>query len=242
MQDGGGGTSELKQCNVLDSGIGYSQPLESYYAEDRSPSSKSSLDHDPTNQNVTRRIGGTKILLPLASHISAQPATGYVDNTMNCRLGRVGKLYGTHVCHTDGTITIFDPSKDKTPTRIYDDIPENRQLQRVGKPVTTPFPCSFYVDNAMNRRLGRVGQRYSRSGLHVLFYSDDPSKEGEKVEKKDLPRAKLDSSAPSDVDFAKNLTSHAIIHIDQAEEYAAAPPADNKIHLQVVPSVSPHKL
>lgn len=115
----------------------------------------------------------------------------------NRRLGRVGKPLGTHVAHVDGTITIYDPSKDKIPLRIYADNPDNWKLGRVpGEAVTTPFPCRFYVDNPSNRRLGRAGEPYV--GLDAVYHRlqtvrDYGAKEGPQPEtsKEELhPRAK----------------------------------------------------
>ena len=110
----------------------------------------------------------------------------YVDNAYNRRLGRVGKPLGTHVVHSNGDVTRTDvrsiPTEPvcapvcairgqvaravaspaaRTPVqRCYVDNAYNRKLGRVGKPLETQ--CSprerTYVDNAYNRRLGRVGK------------------------------------------------------------------------------------
>ena len=115
----------------------------------------------------------------------------YVDNAKNRSLGRVGKPLGSHVEHSDGSVTVsggagysaWDSlSSYSSSQRSYVDNAKNRSLGRVGKPVgshvlhrdgsvsVSSDTCAsssreFYVDNTKNRDLGRVGKPV---GSHVL--------------------------------------------------------------------------
>lgn len=50
----------------------------------------------------------------------------YVDNLMNKKLGRVGKLRGTHVYHKDGTVTIISSPDKKSNDRTKSDLLSKR--------------------------------------------------------------------------------------------------------------------
>ena len=107
-------------------------------------------------------------------------AKRYVDNAQNRRLGRVGKLHGTHVLHQDGSVSLNTTHIPAEPTRTYVDNGQNSGFGRMGQPIggthvlhqdrsvflnTPAQPTRTYVDNAQNRGLGRVGQPI---GTHVL--------------------------------------------------------------------------
>lgn len=76
----------------------------------------------------------------------------YVDNAMNRALGRVGKPYGSHVLHSDGSVTI-DFCNYK---------PGTAPVQCDANKASLGYVSGYYVDNS---RLGRVGQPY---GTHLL--------------------------------------------------------------------------
>ena len=106
----------------------------------------------------------------------------YVDNAYNQELGRVGKPVGTHVVHKDGSISI---SRDTTSPARRNDTDDRTvyvsgytrsngtyvagytrsqpSASSTSKPTSGSQRC--YVDNAYNRKLGRVGKPI---GTHVV--------------------------------------------------------------------------
>ena len=122
-----------------------------------------------------------------SSHTRAAVSSGsqrcYVDNAYNRKLGRVGKPLGTHIVHSNGQVTRTDdiptvqvcavqgrqvahatvasPAARAPVQRCYVDNAYNRRMGRVGKPLETQRSPRerTYVDNAHNRHLGRVGKR-----------------------------------------------------------------------------------
>ena len=123
----------------------------------------------------------------VAGYMRSQPGASsnsssqrcYVDNAYNRDLGRVGKPVGTHVVHKDGSIDI---SRDIIPVRPTVSFADTRSDYRTvhvsgytrsngthvagytrSQPSTSSQRC--YVDNAYNRRLGRVGKPV---GTHVV--------------------------------------------------------------------------
>lgn len=118
---------------------------------------------------ISRRLH-TSTMTSTASKSHA-PGT-YVDNPLNRWLGRVGKPYGSHVLHNDGSVTVLstgDPRGNKNPTAapqtgttVHVDLrpaPTGSYVPYKNETVTS---CATYVDNPMNRALGRV------VGSHVL--------------------------------------------------------------------------
>ena len=81
----------------------------------------------------------------------------YVDNPSNRRLGRVGKKYGTHVQHRDGSVTILSESAASPASS------SGYGVSASSSTATSP-PRKVYVDNASNQKLGRVGKE---TGTHV---------------------------------------------------------------------------
>ncbi|XP_052765922.1 uncharacterized protein LOC128207180 [Mya arenaria] len=78
----------------------------------------------------------------------------YVDNYMNRKLGRAGKIVGTAVYHKDtGEIT----------KEYYVDNPQNRKLGRVGKPRGS-LPVSRKYDNSTGMHQGREQQLNGEEG------------------------------------------------------------------------------
>ena len=75
----------------------------------------------------------------------------YVDNAFNRSVGRVGKPLGTHVIHSGQSA-----SASRVTTSSYDDSPPSE---------CQPSVQRCYVDNAYNRKLGRVGKPL---GTHVI--------------------------------------------------------------------------
>lgn len=95
---------------------------------------------------------------------SSQPLT-YVDNSQNRRLGRVGMAVGTAV-HSSKSFSNAETMGSTTSNSFTDSSFGEFGMQRKSSSVlspgvknktTTPSPQRVYVDNSVNRRLGRVG-------------------------------------------------------------------------------------
>ena len=77
----------------------------------------------------------------------------YVDNSLNRELGRVGKPHGSHVQHSDGSVTITPASSSSASAS-----------STTSSIDTSSVSQKTYVDNSLNRQLGRVGKPH---GSHV---------------------------------------------------------------------------
>ena len=123
-------------------------------------------------------VAGYMRSLPGASSSSSSQRC-YVDNAYNRDLGRVGKPVGTHVVHKDGSIDISRDISPAIPSMSFEGTRSDDRTVYVSgytrsngthvagytrsRPSTSSQRC--YVDNAYNRRLGRVGKPV---GTHVV--------------------------------------------------------------------------
>lgn len=123
----------------------------------------------------------TVIVSSLGDTVTTSSPKLYADNSMNRSLGRVGKPIGSHVIHKDGTTSISSCERDES--LGSKDFYVDRKLGRVGKVkgsqvlhkdrTVTSFDSvgslasrgssRSFVDNAYNRKLGRVGQPLTHS-------------------------------------------------------------------------------
>lgn len=106
---------------------------------------------------LNRKLG--RVGKPLGSHVvhnSSQSKT-YADNPANRKLGRAGEPKGSHVVHKDGSVTVL-PTASHMPPGFTAGIPTGSHMPHNDETTT-------YVDNPLNRRLGRVGKPI---GSHVL--------------------------------------------------------------------------
>jgi predicted Ser/Thr protein kinase len=116
----------------------------------------------PVGSHVMHRDGSATISCDGSSRSSSSlTQKSYVDNSLNRSLGRVGKPVGSHVMHKDGSTTlskhesvVSEGSKDlirkvEKPKRYH------------GATMDSDLGGSF-IDNAYNRKLGRVGQPLAR--------------------------------------------------------------------------------
>ena len=155
----------------------------------------------PHGSHVQHSDGSVTITPASSSSASASSTTSssssvsqktYVDNSLNRRLGRVGKPHRSHVQHSDGSVTITPASSSSASAssttsssssvsqKTYVDNSLNRRLGCVGKPhgshvqhsdgsvtiAKTPSP-KLYADNAMNRKLGRALQPKGSKPQHA---------------------------------------------------------------------------
>ena len=138
----------------------------------------------PVGTHVVHRDGSIDISSnrTVCASSSSSSQRCYVDNPYNRELGRVGKPVGTHVVHRDGSIDI---SRDTTilPRRnvsLKGTNSDDRTVYVSGytrsngtyaagytrsRPGTSSGGQRCYVDNAYNRKLGRVGKPI---GTHVV--------------------------------------------------------------------------
>ena len=125
----------------------------------------------PVGSHVVHKDGTTTVSGAIrASQLQTSTTSStktYVDNEMNRMLGRVGKPLGSHVVHKDGSLSVSsselplgvaskknssEPGRKPETTRA---VPKCRSLH--DEPHFAPVQRR-YVDNAYNRRLGRVGK------------------------------------------------------------------------------------
>ena len=94
-----------------------------------------------------------------SSYSSSSSPRTYVDNATNRSLGRVGRPVGSHVVSRDGTVTVSGASTTSS-NRSSGGASggghgDSRYSSSSHSSSSSP---RTYVDNAMNRRLGRVGR------------------------------------------------------------------------------------
>ena len=121
-----------------------------------------------TRSNGTYVAGYTRSL-PSTSNSSSQRC--YVDNAANRELGRVGKPLGTHVVHSDGSTAVSGTRKRTEHPVQVSGYTRSGGTNVAGYTRSLPGTSSssssqqHYVDNAYNRKLGRVGKPL---GTHVV--------------------------------------------------------------------------
>ena len=106
----------------------------------------------------------------------------YVDNAKNRSLGRVGKPLGSHVEHRDGSVTVsgragssysssqgsfVDNAKNRSDGSVT--VTDRNSSVSVSSDASKSSPPKVHVDNAFNRKLGRVGKPI---GAHVYHKKD----------------------------------------------------------------------
>lgn len=178
----GSGSGSSSSCQSPNYSTNYQTPnyTDSYisYTGASYSSPKTYVDN-----NYNQRIG--RVGLPIgsavvssnheksaSSYLSTCSSKTYVDNSLNRSLGRVGLPHGSAVFSKSNSNTSFLLSTKET-NRIPIGETSNKYVSGSGK--------RLYVDNTLNRRLGRVGEPIGSmsSGSSSAFTADSPKYRGQ---------------------------------------------------------------